>query len=100
MTRLWAVALFAVAVTAGADSNAAFDPEEKISLDLKNAKLTDVIATLGAMANLPVVIAPGLETSVSLRVKETTFEGILESSLDALRSLDPCRERPPGRFGA
>jgi hypothetical protein len=78
MTRFWAVALFAVAVYAGADSPAAFDPQEKISLDLKDAKLTEVIATLGAMANLPVVIAPGLEATVSLRVKEATFKGVLE----------------------
>lgn len=78
MTRFWAVALFAAAVYAGADSPAAFDPDEKISLDLKDAKLTEVIATLGAMANLPVVIAPGLEATVSLRVKEATFKGVLE----------------------
>ena len=78
MTRFWAVALFAAAAYAGADSTAAFDPQEKISLDLKDAKLTEVIATLGAMANLPVVIAPGLEASVSLRVKEMKFESVLE----------------------
>ncbi|HEY6930283.1 MAG TPA: hypothetical protein VJA66_11455 [Thermoanaerobaculia bacterium] len=79
MTRFWVAVLFAAAVYAGADSTAAFDPQEKISLDLKDAKLTEVIATLGAMANLPVVITPGLEATVNLHLKETTFERALES---------------------
>jgi hypothetical protein len=45
-----------------------FDPREPISLDLKDAKIAEVVQTLGALANLPVVIDPDVEGRVTIQL--------------------------------
>lgn len=50
--------------------SADFDPKEPISLDLKDAKIADVIQTLGALANLPVVVDPDVEGTVTIQLHD------------------------------
>lgn len=57
----------------------AFDPKEPITLELHEASLVDVIVTLGAMAGLPVVIEPGIQGKVTIRVEDVPFEEFLDS---------------------
>jgi type II secretion system GspD-like secretin len=85
-----------------------FDPKEPISLDLKDAKIADVIQTLGAMANLPVLIDPDVEGTVTIRLQEP-YDVALErlekatgvririenGRLVASRSLKPLPQAPP-----
>lgn len=47
-----------------------FNPKEPISLDLKDAKITEVVQTLGALANLPVLIDSDVEGAVTIRLHD------------------------------
>lgn len=68
--------------------SADIDPKEPISLDLKDAKLVDVIQTLGAMANLPVSIAEGIGGTVTVQLHDVPFQKALEQiGVDAGISL-------------
>jgi hypothetical protein len=60
-----------------AASPEALDPKEPVTLELHDADLTKVITTLGAMANLPVVIEAGIEGKVTIRMESVPFEKIL-----------------------
>jgi hypothetical protein len=55
-----------------------FDPKEPISLDLKDARVVEVITTLGAMADLPVEIGPGIEGTMTLQLDGVPFQRVLE----------------------
>ncbi len=77
MSFIAAIVLMALPALPVRASAEALDPKEPVTLELHDAKLTDVITTLGAMANLPVVIEPGLEGKVSIRMQEVPFEKIL-----------------------
>ncbi len=72
-------ALLLAALTAFPASASAepLDPREPVTLDLRNADLKDVITTLGAMANLAVVIDPSIEGKISIRLQKVPFEKIL-----------------------
>ena len=65
-------------LTSRALAAAAFDPHERISLDLKDAKLTDVLATLGALANLPTVIDPEIQGTVTVQLQDVELGTVLE----------------------
>ncbi len=54
-----------------------FDPKEPISLDLKDAKIEDVIATLGAIANLPVSIEPDVSGTVTVHMDNIPYDRAL-----------------------
>lgn len=54
-----------------------FRLEEPISLDLKDAKVTEVITLLGAIAHLPVVIDPAIQGSITIRLKDVPYEAAL-----------------------
>lgn len=87
---------------------AEFDLREPISLDLKDARIADVIQTLGALANLPVLIDPDVEGTVTIRLHEP-YDVALErlekatgvririenGRLVASRSLKPLPQAPP-----
>jgi len=47
-----------------------FDPKEPISLDLKDAKIVEVVQTLGALANLPVRIDPDVDGKVTIQLHD------------------------------
>ena len=67
--------LAAVLVLAAAPE---FNRREPISLDLKDASVKEVITLLGALANLPVQIDPGVSGTVSVRVTDMPYERVLE----------------------
>lgn len=84
-----------------------FDPREPISLDLKDAKITEVVQTLGALANLPVLIDPDVDGNVTIQLhgpydvaleKLSTATGlrirIENGRLYASRSLRPPPQAP------
>lgn len=71
--------LLAVGVLAG---SADFDPREPISLDLKEARIADVVQTLGAIANLPVLIDSDIEGTVTIRLSDR-YDVALEKLSDA-----------------
>jgi hypothetical protein len=58
-------------------SSEALDPKEPVTLELRDADLTKVITTLGATANLPVVIEPGIEGKITIRMQNVSSEKIL-----------------------
>ena len=66
-----------LAVSGWAADFEAFDPKAPVTLDLREARLTDVITTLGAMANLPVVIEAGIEGKVTIQLENVPFVKIL-----------------------
>lgn len=77
MKKLLLLPLLLLAVSGWAADSEAFDQNAPVSLDLREAPLTDVIATLGAMANLNVVIEPGIEGKVTLKLEGVPFVRIL-----------------------
>ena len=79
MKRVLALVLSFVAapVLAGA-SAAAFDPSEKITLDLKDARIADVATTLGALAGLPVYVDPDVDGTVTLQVEAMPYTDVLQ----------------------
>lgn len=77
MKTLFLLSILLLAVSGSSAAFAVFDPEKPVSLDLREASLTDVITTLGAMANLPVVIEPGIEGKVTLKLEDVPFVKIL-----------------------
>jgi len=102
---IWLLGLF-LASSLGA-SAPDFDPREPISLDLKDAKIADVIQTLGALANLPVLIDPDVDGKVTIQLhgpydvaleKLSTATGlrirIENGRLYASRSLSPPPQAP------
>lgn len=103
--RIW-LAGFLLASFLGAGASE-FDPKEPISLDLKGARIADVVQTLGAMANLPVLIDPDVEGKVTIRLQDSfdlaleklsTAAGLLirieNGRLVASRSLKPLPQAP------
>jgi hypothetical protein len=58
-------------------SSETLDPNEPITLELREAKLKDVITTLGAIANLAVVIEPGIEGKVTIKLQNVPFVKVL-----------------------
>lgn len=77
MKRALFLAGLLLAVSRWSGASEAFDPGVPISLELKDASLGDVITTLGALANLPVVIEPGIEGRVTIRLQDVPFEKVL-----------------------
>jgi hypothetical protein len=75
--KLFVLPVLLLAVSGWATDSDAFDPKVPVSLDLREASLTDVITTLGAMANLSVVIEPGIEGKVTLKLENVPFVKIL-----------------------
>ena len=70
------VVLLTLALTAGAAAPD-FNRQEPISLDLKDADVTDVITMLGALANTPVSIAPDVSGKVNISVSDVPYEKVL-----------------------
>jgi hypothetical protein len=77
MKKLLLLPALLLAVSGWAADSEAFDPKAPVSLDLREAPLIDVISTLGAMANLPVVIEPGIEGKVTIKLEGVPFVKIL-----------------------
>lgn len=77
MKRLAIFAGLLLAALPVAGSSEALDPKEPITLELHEAKLTEVITTLGAMANLAVVIEPGIEGKVTLKLQNVPYDKVL-----------------------
>lgn len=79
MRKLPVVALLlAVATLVAADASPAFDPRDRITVDIKDAKIADLVTTLGALANMPVYIDPDVSGSVTLQVEAMPFEDVLK----------------------
>jgi hypothetical protein len=66
-----------MAVSGWSAATEAFDPQAPVTLDLRDAKLTDVLTTLGALANLSVVIEPGIEGKVTIKLEKVPYVKIL-----------------------
>jgi hypothetical protein len=71
------LSFIAAPVFAGA-SAVAFDASEKISLDLKDAKIADVATTLGALAGLPVYVDPDVDGTLTLQVESMPYTDVLK----------------------
>ncbi len=69
--------LLSVAPLPAAAADAEFDPKEKISLDLRDAKIADLVTTLGALANLPVYIDPDVSGTITIKLDDVPFEKVL-----------------------
>jgi hypothetical protein len=71
-----ALLLAAMPLVAG-DADATFDPKDKISLDLREAPIADLVTTLGALANMPVYIDPDVSGTITLKLDDVPFETVL-----------------------
>jgi len=79
MRRMVVLVLFFVSALLGAaDAGPAFDPRDKITVDIKDAKIADLVTTLGALANMPVYVDPDAVTTVTLQVEDMPFEDVLK----------------------
>jgi hypothetical protein len=61
-----------------------FQLQEPISLDLKDAKVTEVITLLGAIAHLPVSIDPSIQGSISIQLKDVPYSAALRKVSELL----------------
>ena len=81
-------ALFALCTLIASAAFAAEAPEfkldEPISLDLKDAKVTEVITLLGAIAHLPVTIDPAIQGSVTIQLKDVPYSAALRKVSEPL----------------
>ena len=77
-TALALALLLSVAPLPAAAADAEFDPKEKISLDLRDAKIADLVTTLGALANLPVYIDPDVSGTITIKLEDVPFEKVLK----------------------
>jgi hypothetical protein len=77
MRKLFLLPILLMAVSSWSAATEAFDPQAPVTLDLREASLTDVITTLGALANLPVVIEPGIEGKVTIKLEKVPYVKIL-----------------------
>jgi hypothetical protein len=75
--KLFLLAILLLAASGWSAATEAFDPQAPVTLDLRDASLTDVLTTLGALANLPVVIEPGIEGKVTIKLVEVPYVKIL-----------------------
>ena len=61
-----------------------FRLDEPISLDLKDAKITEVITLLGAIAHLPVSIDPAIQGSITIQLKDVPYSAALRKVSEPL----------------
>ena len=73
MRRLLLLPILFLAVSGWSAASEAFDPQATVTLDLRDARLTDVLTNLGAIANLPVVIEPGIEGKVTIKLENVPY---------------------------
>ncbi|HMA18677.1 MAG TPA: hypothetical protein VKS03_09580 [Thermoanaerobaculia bacterium] len=76
--RKGSILLGALLVSSLSAGSPDFNPKEPISLDLKDAKITDVVQTLGAIANLPVLIDPDVQGTVTIQLHGDPYDVALE----------------------
>lgn len=77
-TALALAVLLSVAPLSASTTDAEFDHKEKISLDLKDARLTDVVTTLGALANMPVSIDSDVSGTMTIQLVDVPFDKVLK----------------------
>jgi type II secretory pathway component HofQ len=85
------VALLTVAAAAAAASTP--DEETRITIDVKEASIQDVIALLSEVGGFQVVMDPGVNCRLTLKLKEVRWPKILEV---ALRSCNLGQEEDDG----
>lgn len=54
-----------------------FGLKEKVTVDVQDAKISDLVTTLGAMANLPVSIDPDVSGTITIKLENVPFEKVL-----------------------
>jgi type IV pilus assembly protein PilQ len=69
------------------------DPEARISLDLKDAPIVDVLRLLADVAGFQVVVDPGVSCTFSMKLTEVRWQTALDASL---RSCALAREEEDG----
>jgi type IV pilus assembly protein PilQ len=80
--RVWALITGLMLMTA-ALAVAAEKPEARVSIDVKNADVRDIVGALIEVAGFQAVYDPGLSCRLTLSVRELQWIQALQSSLDA-----------------
>src|SRR5262245_64540049 len=80
---LGAVLGLILALGAGATAPATDDAETRISLDVRDAEITDIVRVLSEVAGLQVVFDPGLTCRLTLKLKDVHWRAALDASLRA-----------------
>ena len=78
-------AVFLAVFSVTAQETPAPDPETRVSLDLKDAKVGDVVSLLGAVAGIQTVVDPDVSCALTLKLREARWQQALEASLKACR---------------
>jgi type IV pilus assembly protein PilQ len=76
---VWACALLSSALAA----HAADAPEARVTLDVKEAAIQDVVSALAEAADLQVVLEPGAACRLTLSVRALPWRKVLEATLNA-----------------
>ena len=93
MMRLWFFFAATLAVFPSTASAAAPDGEARISLDLKDADVVDIVRVLSDVGGFQVVLDPGISCRLTLKLKEVRWSAALDTSL---RSCGLAREEEGG----
>jgi type IV pilus assembly protein PilQ len=94
LASILAVAIAAAApVTAAAAAPPHADDEARISLDVKDAEIGDIVRLLAEVTGYQVVLDPGISCKLTLRLKEVRAASALDV---ALRSCGLSREEENG----
>jgi type IV pilus assembly protein PilQ len=93
MMRSWLFAAATLAVLPSTAIAAATDGEARISLDLKDADVVDIVRVLSDVGGFQVVLDPGISCRLTLKLKEVRWSAALDTSL---RSCGLAREEEGG----
>ncbi len=63
---------------AGESDLGGYDPEQRVTLELHDAKISDLVATLGVMTNLPVYVDSDVDGTISIKVHDTALTKVLQ----------------------
>ena len=83
MSALILVATLALASSAA--PSPAPDDETRISVDLKDASIVDIVSLLAEVGGFQVVFDPGLSCKLTLKLKEVRWSAVLETTLRSCR---------------
>jgi len=77
------LALWALGVVAPAGAGQA--PEARVSVDLREADIVDIVSLLADVAGFQVVFDPGVECALTLKLKQVRWQQVLDAALRACR---------------
>ena len=79
-SRTFGLVLAALVVGAGARSE---EREARVSLDLKDAPVVDIVSVLAQVGGFQVVLDPGITCRLTMKINEARWRSVLDTALSA-----------------